>query len=165
MACQDLAKQFLKLLKTEQGELRPLTIAVLLVIAHMPRFETQALDFLKHSLVESLSDAHQRAKSRWLEEMYEERRGPCEDHVMGVVAACKNSWEVILPALVQLGVQLADLTAGRNGSETPQSPTYSTQIPRLRFVKQTDLVSRCSHSCFSKVAMLGARCLISCSRA
>jgi hypothetical protein len=107
------------LLKTEQSELRPFTIAVLLVIAHIPRFEAPVLDFVKHALVETLRDAHQRAKSRWLEEMYEQRRGPCEEHVTKVVAACKSGWEVILPPLVLLGVQLADLTVGRTGTSRP----------------------------------------------
>lgn len=115
---QDLAKKYLKLLKSEQAELRPFTLAVLLVIARTQRFEEPVLEFVKSALVESLRDAHQRSKSRWLEEVYEQRRGPCEAHLMHVVNACKGGWEEVLKPLVMLGVSLTDLTSSKSGAHT-----------------------------------------------
>ena len=111
-----MAKKYLKLLKSEQSELRPFTVAVLLVIARTQRFEETVLDFVKNAIVESMRDTHQRSKSRWLEEVYEQRRGPCEAHLMHVVNACKSGWEEILKPLVMLSVSLTDLTSSKSGA-------------------------------------------------
>ncbi|KAM5291788.1 Fanconi anemia group I protein [Ctenodactylus gundi] len=108
----ELGKELLKLLKVaHQGDssncLCPFSIALLLSVTRIQRFEEQVFDFLKTSVVKNFKDLHLLQSSKFLQNLVPCR--PCVSAmIMDVVKNSVHSWDHVTQGLVEFGFILMD---------------------------------------------------------
>nr|XP_029523650.1 Fanconi anemia group I protein isoform X2 [Oncorhynchus nerka] len=129
---QELGREFLKSVKGSQGELCPFSIALLLSVARIQRYEEQLFDFLKGAITKSFKDEHLQQGSKFLQDLLPQR---CSLAQM-ILDTVKNSvfgWDHVTQGLVQLGFILMDAfgpkagpfgkTATEGANATAKTPT------------------------------------------
>ncbi|XP_010767791.1 Fanconi anemia group I protein [Notothenia coriiceps] len=110
----ELGREFLKNFKTSYGDLCPFSVALLLSVARIQRYEEQVFDLLKGSIVKSFKDEQLQQGSKFLQDLLP---GPCSvDHM--ILDTVKNSvfgWDHVTQGLVQLGFSLMDAFGPKPG--------------------------------------------------
>ncbi|KAK1887817.1 Fanconi anemia group I protein like [Dissostichus eleginoides] len=110
----ELGREFLKNVKTSYGDLCPFSVALLLSVARIQRYEEQVFDLLKGAIVKSFKDEQLQQGSKFLQDLLP---GPCSVDNM-ILDTVKNSvfgWDHVTQGLVQLGFSLMDAFGPKPG--------------------------------------------------
>ncbi|XP_062944842.1 Fanconi anemia group I protein isoform X2 [Cynocephalus volans] len=108
----ELGRELLKQLKARQqgdsnNNLCPFSIALLLSVTRIQRFEEQVFDLLKTSVIKSFKDRQLLQGSKFLQNLIPHR--PCvSTMILEVVKNSVHSWDHAIQGLVQLGFILMD---------------------------------------------------------
>ncbi|XP_012659867.1 Fanconi anemia group I protein [Otolemur garnettii] len=108
----ELGRELLKCIKAgQQGDfinnLCPFSIALLLSVTRIQRFEEQVFDLLKTSVVKSFKDLQLLEGSKFLQNLIPHR--PCVSAmILEVVKNSVHSWDHVIQGLVELGFILMD---------------------------------------------------------
>lgn len=103
----ELGREFLKSFKTSSGDLCPFSVAMLLSVARIQRYEEQVFDLLKGAIIKNFKDEQLQQGSKFLQDLLP---GHCSVAQM-VLDTVKNSvfgWDHVTQGLVQLGFFLMD---------------------------------------------------------
>ncbi|XP_074256102.1 Fanconi anemia group I protein isoform X2 [Saimiri boliviensis] len=107
----ELGRELLKHLKAgQQGDsnnLSPFSIALLLSVTRIQRFQEQVLDFLKTSVVKSFKDLQLLQGSKFLQNLVL-HRAYVSTMILEVVKNSVHSWDHVTQGLVELGFLLMD---------------------------------------------------------
>ncbi|KAL0968448.1 hypothetical protein UPYG_G00266970 [Umbra pygmaea] len=128
----DLGRELLKSLKGSQADLCPFSIALLLSVARIQRYEEQVFEILKGVISKGLKDEQLQQGSRFLQDVLP----PCCSPAQMVLDTVKHSvfgWDHVTQGLVQLGFILMDSfgpkaapfgkTPSEGASVTAKTPT------------------------------------------
>ncbi|XP_044049333.1 Fanconi anemia group I protein [Siniperca chuatsi] len=110
----ELGREFLKSFKTSYGDLCPFSVALLLSVARIQRYEEQVFDLLKGAIVKSFKDEQLQQGSKFLQDLLP---GHCSVAQM-ILDTVKNSvfgWDHVTQGLVQLGFFLMDTFGPKPG--------------------------------------------------
>ncbi|KAM9375874.1 Fanconi anemia group I protein [Pholidichthys leucotaenia] len=110
----ELAREFLKSFKTSYGDLCPFSVALLLSVARIQRYEEQVFDLLKGAIIKSFKDEQLQQGSKLLQDLLP---GHCSVDQM-ILDTVKNSvfgWDHVTQGLVQLGFFLLDAFGPKPG--------------------------------------------------
>ncbi|XP_070764117.1 Fanconi anemia group I protein [Enoplosus armatus] len=110
----ELGREFLKSFKTSYGDLCPFSVALLLSVARIQRYEEQVFDLLKGAIIKSFKDEQLQQGSKFLQDLLP---GHCSVAQM-ILDTVKNSvfgWDHVTQGLVQLGFFLMDTFGPKPG--------------------------------------------------
>ncbi|XP_056242985.1 Fanconi anemia group I protein isoform X1 [Seriola aureovittata] len=110
----ELGREFLKSFKTSYGDLCPFSVALLLSVARIQRYEEQVYDLLKGAIIKSFKDEQMQQGSNFLQDLLP---GHCSVAEM-ILDTVKNSvfgWDHVTQGLVQLGFFLMDTFGPKPG--------------------------------------------------
>ncbi|XP_061825932.1 Fanconi anemia group I protein isoform X2 [Nerophis lumbriciformis] len=110
----ELGREFLKIIKTSYGDLCPFSVALLLSVARIQRYEEQVFDLLKGSIIKSFKDEQMLQGSKFLQDLLPKH---CSVSQM-ILDTVKNSvfgWDHVTQGLVQLGFFLMDTFGPKPG--------------------------------------------------
>ncbi|XP_040895232.1 Fanconi anemia group I protein isoform X2 [Toxotes jaculatrix] len=110
----ELGREFLKSFKTSYGDLCPFSVALLLSVARIQRYEEQVFDLLKGAIIKSFRDEQLQQGSKFLQDLLP---GHCSVAQM-ILDTVKNSvfgWDHVTQGLVQLGFFLMDTFGPKPG--------------------------------------------------
>ncbi|KAG7238146.1 hypothetical protein INR49_030209 [Caranx melampygus] len=110
----ELGKEFLKSLKTSNGDMCPFSVALLLSVARIQRYEEQVFELLKGEIIKSFKDEQLQQGSKFLQDLLP---GHCSVAQM-ILDTVKNSvfgWDHVTQGLVQLGFFLMDTFGPKPG--------------------------------------------------
>ncbi|KAM8861255.1 Fanconi anemia group I protein [Synchiropus picturatus] len=110
----ELGREFLKSFKTSYGDLCPFSVALLLSVARIQRYEEQVFELLKGAIIKSLKDEQLLHGSRFLQDLLS---GHCSIGQM-ILDTVRNSvfgWDHVTQGLVQLGFFLMDTFGPKPG--------------------------------------------------
>ncbi|XP_061773524.1 Fanconi anemia group I protein isoform X2 [Nerophis ophidion] len=110
----ELGREFLKIIKTSYGDLCPFSVALLLSVARIQRYEEQVFDLLKGSIIKSFKDEQILQGSKFLQDLLPKH---CSVSQM-ILDTVKNSvfgWDHVTQGLVQLGFFLMDTFGPKPG--------------------------------------------------
>lgn len=103
----ELGREFLKTFKTSYADLCPFSVALLLSVARIQRYEEQVFDLLKGAVIKSYKDEQLQQGSKILQDLLP----PHQSVSQMIVDTVKNSvfgWDHVTQGLVQLGFFLMD---------------------------------------------------------
>ncbi|XP_043934143.1 Fanconi anemia group I protein [Protopterus annectens] len=108
----DLGRELVKYLKAgQQGDaskiLCPFTVALVLSVARIHRFEEQVFDFLKTVIIKSFKDSQLRQNSKFLQDLIPQQCSVAET-VLETVRNSVFGWDHVTQGLVELGFMLMD---------------------------------------------------------
>jgi Fanconi anemia group I protein len=123
---QELGTEFLKYIKKHKSRaLNPFTLACMLSMARIHRFEDIVLELLKSTILSVYKDVEKLEQYPWLKEA--ESSGLCKvpikDMMNVVITKASSGWDQVTQSLVQLGVLLID--ASVSASPFKKSSTKS----------------------------------------
>ncbi|KAL6106973.1 fanci [Pungitius sinensis] len=110
----ELGREFLKSVKTSYGDLCSFSVALLLSVARIQRYEEQVFDLLKGAIIKSFKDEQLQQGSKFLQDLLP---GHCSVAQM-ILDTVKNSvfgWDHVTQGLVQLGFFLMDAFGPKPG--------------------------------------------------
>uniref|UniRef100_A0A3Q1JBN9 FA complementation group I n=1 Tax=Anabas testudineus TaxID=64144 RepID=A0A3Q1JBN9_ANATE len=110
----ELGREFLKNFKTSYVDLCPFSIALLLSVARIQRYEEQVFEVLKGGIIKSFKDEQLQQGSKFLQDLIP---GHCRVAQM-ILDTVKNSvfgWDHVTQGLVQLGFFLMDTFGPKPG--------------------------------------------------
>ncbi|XP_068169582.1 Fanconi anemia group I protein isoform X2 [Antennarius striatus] len=110
----ELGREFLKCFKASYWDLCPFSIALLLSVARIQRYEEPVFDLLKVAIIKSFKDGQLQQGSKLLQDLLP---GHCSVALM-IVDTVKNSvfgWDHVTQGLVQLGFFLMDTFGPKPG--------------------------------------------------
>ncbi|XP_039978862.1 Fanconi anemia group I protein [Xiphias gladius] len=110
----ELGREFLKTFKTSYGDLCPFSVALLLSVARIQRYEEQVFDLLKGAIIKSFKDEQLQQGSKFLQDLLP---GHCSVAQM-ILDTVENSvfgWDHVTQGLVQLGFFLMDTFGPKPG--------------------------------------------------
>ncbi|KAF7660465.1 hypothetical protein LDENG_00280970 [Lucifuga dentata] len=110
----ELGREFLKSFKTSYGDLCPFSIALLLSVARIHRYEEQVFELLKGAIIKSFKDEQLQQGSKFLQDLLPQQ---CSVAQM-ILDTVKNSvfgWDHVTQGLVQLGFFLMDTFGPKPG--------------------------------------------------
>ncbi|XP_011605603.1 Fanconi anemia group I protein isoform X1 [Takifugu rubripes] len=103
----ELGREFLKSFKTSYGDLCPFSIALLLSVARIQRYEEQVFDILKGAIIKNFKDEQLLQGSDLVKTLIQD----CSSVAQMILETVKNSmfgWDHVTQGLVQLGFSLLD---------------------------------------------------------
>ncbi|XP_008274098.1 Fanconi anemia group I protein [Stegastes partitus] len=110
----ELGREFLKSFKTSYVDLCPFSVALLLSVARIQRYEDQVFDLLKGAIIKSFKDEQLQQGSKFLQDLL-----PGHSSVAQMILdTVKNSvfgWDHVTQGLVQLGFFLMDTFGPKPG--------------------------------------------------
>ncbi|CAG8548944.1 1682_t:CDS:10 [Funneliformis mosseae] len=110
---QELGSEFIKYIKSDKTSfLKPFSIACLLSIARIHRFEDQALDFLKTSILGTFKDKEKLGKAKWISNVNFSKINSSVslfELFQNIMQKTSFGWDQVTQSLVQLGIILIDL--------------------------------------------------------
>ncbi|XP_075996849.1 Fanconi anemia group I protein [Genypterus blacodes] len=110
----ELGREFLKSFKTSYGDLCPFSVALLLSVARIQRYEEQVFELLKGAIIKSFKDEQLQQGSKFLQELLPRH---CSVAQM-ILETVKNSvfgWDHVTQGLVHLGFFLMDTFGPKPG--------------------------------------------------
>uniref|UniRef100_A0A3Q4MBU3 FA complementation group I n=1 Tax=Neolamprologus brichardi TaxID=32507 RepID=A0A3Q4MBU3_NEOBR len=110
----ELAREFLKGFKTSYADLCPFSVALLLSVARIQRYEEQVFELLKGAIIKSFKDEQLQQGSKLLQDLLP---GHCSVAQM-ILDTVQNSvfgWDHVTQGLVQLGFFLMDAFGPKPG--------------------------------------------------
>ncbi|XP_037834228.1 Fanconi anemia group I protein isoform X2 [Kryptolebias marmoratus] len=132
----ELGREFLKRFKTSYGDLCPFSVALLLSVARIQRYEEQVFDVLKTLVMKSFKDEQLQQGSKFLQDLL---TGRCSVAKM-ILDTVKNSvfgWDHVTQGLVQLGFFLMDTFGPKPGpfGKAPEGPVGVARTPTQQACK------------------------------
>ncbi|XP_060770995.1 Fanconi anemia group I protein isoform X2 [Neoarius graeffei] len=127
----ELGREFLKSLKVSQGQpLCPFSIALLLSVARIQRYEEQVFEFLKGAITKNFKDEQAQQGSKFLQDLLPS----CHSISHMIMDTVRNSvfgWDHVTQSLVQLGFILMDLFGPKAGpfGKSAESPNATAKTP------------------------------------
>ncbi|XP_068595164.1 Fanconi anemia group I protein [Brachionichthys hirsutus] len=126
----ELGREFLKCFKVSSGDLCPFSVALLLSVAHVQRYEEPVFDLLKAAIIKSFKDEQLQQGSKFLQDLLP---GHCSVALM-ILETVKNSvfgWDHVTQGLVQLGFFLMDAFGPKPGpfGKTTEVSAGSARTP------------------------------------
>ncbi|KAL6474155.1 hypothetical protein MHYP_G00177160 [Metynnis hypsauchen] len=127
----ELGREFLKSLKVSQGQpLCPFSIALLLSVARIQRYEEQVFEFLKGAITKNFKDEQVQQGSKLVQDLLP----PCHSTSQMILDTVKNSvfgWDHVTQSLVQLGFILMDSFGPKAGlfGKSTEAPTTTAKTP------------------------------------
>ncbi|KAM9496073.1 Fanconi anemia group I protein isoform 1-T1 [Clarias gariepinus] len=127
----ELGREFLKSLKGSTGQpLCPFSIALLLSVARIQRYEEQMFEFLKGTIIKNFKDEQAQQGSKFLQDLLPS----CSSISQMIMDTVRNSafgWDHVTQSLVQLGFILMDLFGPKAGpfGKTTEIPTATAKTP------------------------------------
>ncbi|XP_066523635.1 Fanconi anemia group I protein [Hoplias malabaricus] len=127
----ELGREFLKSLKVSQGlPLCPFSVALLLSVARIQRYEEQVFEFLKGAITKNFKDEQIQQGSKFLLDLLP----PCRSISQMILDTVKNSvfgWDHVTQSLVQLGFILMDYFGPKPGpfGKTTENSTTIAKTP------------------------------------
>ncbi|MEQ2162425.1 hypothetical protein GOODEAATRI_019617, partial [Goodea atripinnis] len=132
----ELGREFLKSFKTSYGNLCPFSVALLLSVARIQRYEEQVFDLLKGAVIKSFKDEQLQQGSKFLQDLLP---GHCSVAKM-ILDTVKNSvfgWDHVTQGLVQLGFFLMDTFGPKPGpfGKSTEGPVGVARTPSQQACK------------------------------
>ncbi|XP_010737170.3 Fanconi anemia group I protein isoform X1 [Larimichthys crocea] len=132
----ELGREFLKSFKTSYGDLCPFSVALLLSVARIQRYEEQVFDLLKGAIIKSFKDEQLQQGSKFLQDLLP---GHCSVAQM-ILDTVRNSvfgWDHVTQGLVQLGFFLMDTFGPKPGpfGKTTEGSTTIARTPAQQTCK------------------------------
>ncbi|MEQ2266641.1 hypothetical protein XENORESO_013565 [Xenotaenia resolanae] len=132
----ELGREFLKSFKTSYGNLCPFSVALLLSVARIQRYEGQVFDLLKGAVIKSFKDEQLQQGSKFLQDLLP---GHCSVAKM-ILDTVKNSvfgWDHVTQGLVQLGFFLMDTFGPKPGpfGKSTEGPVGVARTPSQQACK------------------------------
>ncbi|XP_051548730.1 Fanconi anemia group I protein-like [Myxocyprinus asiaticus] len=122
----ELGREFFKSLKASQGQpLCPFSIALLLSVARIQRYEEQVFEFLKGAINKNFKDDQIQQGSKFLQELLPQCNS-ISDMILDTVKNSVFGWDHITQGLVQLGFMLMDSFGPKAGPFGKTEGTSST---------------------------------------
>ncbi|XP_069558030.1 Fanconi anemia group I protein [Brachyistius frenatus] len=110
----ELGREFMKSFKTSYGDMCPFSVALLLSVARIQRYEEQVFDLLKGAIIKSFKDEQLQQGSKFLQDLL-----PAHCSVAQMILdTVKNSvfgWDHVTQGLVQLGFFLMETFGPKPG--------------------------------------------------
>ncbi|KAJ2963285.1 hypothetical protein NQZ79_g1636 [Umbelopsis isabellina] len=144
---QELGSEFLKYIKKHKSRaLNSFTLACMLSMARIHRFEDTVLELLKSTIVSVYKDAEKLEQYPWLKEA--ESLGlykvSIKDMMNVVITKASSGWDQVTQSLVQLGVLLIDTSVSSSPFKKPSgksgtnlSPTEETCKLAIEILQKT----------------------------
>ncbi|KAK2918014.1 Fanconi anemia group I protein [Channa argus] len=110
----ELGREFLKTFKTSYGDLCPFSIALLLSVARIQRYEEQVFDLLKGAIIKSFKDEQLQQGSKFLQNLLPEHCSVAQ-MILDTVKHSVFGWDHVTQGLVQLGFFLMDTFGPKPG--------------------------------------------------
>ncbi|XP_047246945.1 Fanconi anemia group I protein [Girardinichthys multiradiatus] len=132
----ELGREILKSFKTSYGNLCPFSVALLLSVARIQRYEEQVFDLLKGAVIKSFKDEQLQQGSKFLQDLLP---GHCSVAKM-ILDTVKNSvfgWDHVTQGLVQLGFFLMDTFGPKPGpfGKSTEGPVGVARTPSQQACK------------------------------
>ncbi|KAJ8343925.1 hypothetical protein SKAU_G00312540 [Synaphobranchus kaupii] len=130
----ELGKELLKSIKAGQGELGgglcPFSIALLLSVARIQRYEEQVFELLKAAVMRSLKDEHVQSGSMFVQGLLPQSRGVTH-MILDTVRNSVFGWDHVTQGLVQLGFILMDSFGPKPGpfGKSSEGQTGTAKTP------------------------------------
>ncbi|XP_008317251.1 Fanconi anemia group I protein isoform X2 [Cynoglossus semilaevis] len=125
----ELGREFLKIFKMSYDDLCPFSIALLLSVARIQRYEEQVFDLLKGAIIKSFKDDQLQQGSKFLQDVLPKH---CRIDRM-ILDTVKNSvfgWDHVTQGLVQLGFFLMDTFGPKPGPFGKTTDSGSAAVAR-----------------------------------
>ncbi|XP_072290472.1 Fanconi anemia group I protein isoform X2 [Eucyclogobius newberryi] len=103
----ELGREFLKTFKTSYADMSPFSVALLLSVARVQRYEEQVFDLLKSAVIKSFKDEQLQQGSKILQELLPQHRSVSQ-MILNTVENSVFGWDHVTQGLVQLGFFLMD---------------------------------------------------------
>ncbi|XP_014858692.1 PREDICTED: Fanconi anemia group I protein [Poecilia mexicana] len=132
----ELGRELLKSFKTSYGDLCPFSVALLLSVARVQRYEEQVFDLLKGAVIKSYKDEQLQQGSKFLQDLL-----PVHCSVAKMILdTVKNSvfgWDHVTQGLVQLGFFLMDTFGPKPGpfGKSTEGPVTAARTPSQQACK------------------------------
>ncbi|XP_043980930.1 Fanconi anemia group I protein [Gambusia affinis] len=132
----ELGRELLKSFKTSYGDLCPFSVALLLSVARIQRYEEQVFDLLKGAVIKSYKDEQLQQGSKFLQDLL-----PVHCSVAKMILdTVKNSvfgWDHVTQGLVQLGFVLMDTFGPKPGpfGKSAEGPVTAARTPSQQACK------------------------------
>ncbi|XP_061678142.1 Fanconi anemia group I protein isoform X2 [Syngnathoides biaculeatus] len=129
----ELGREFLKSIKASYGDLCPFSVALLLSVARIQRYEEQVFELLKGAIIKSFKDEQLLHGSKLLQDLH---LGHCSvaGMILDTVKSSVFGWDHVTQTLVQLGFFLMDTFGpkpGPFGKSTQGSSTVARTPTQL----------------------------------
>ncbi|XP_061629167.1 Fanconi anemia group I protein [Phyllopteryx taeniolatus] len=110
----ELGREFLKSIKASYGDLCPFSVALLLSVARIQRYEEQVFELFKGAIVKSFKDEQLLQGSKFLQDLL---LGHCSvaEMILDTVKSSVFGWDHVTQSLVQLGFFLMDTFGPKPG--------------------------------------------------
>ncbi|PKC11484.1 hypothetical protein RhiirA5_354118 [Rhizophagus irregularis] len=129
---QELGNEFIKYMKSgKTSSLKSFSIACLLSIARIHRFEDQALDFLKTSILTVFKDMEKLEKTKWITKVDISEiisSLPLIDLFQNIIRKTSFGWDQVTQSLVQLGIILMDLAVPSDTTRSKKGMSTTTSM-------------------------------------
>ncbi|XP_033823746.1 Fanconi anemia group I protein isoform X2 [Periophthalmus magnuspinnatus] len=103
----ELGREFLKTFKTSYADMCPFSVALLLSVARIQRYEEQVFDLLKGAVIKSFKDEQMQQGSKILQDLLPPHRSVSQ-MILDTVKNSVFGWDHVTQGLVQLGFFLMD---------------------------------------------------------
>ncbi|XP_070686476.1 Fanconi anemia group I protein [Pempheris klunzingeri] len=110
----ELGREFLKSFKTSYGDMCPFSVALLLSVARIQRYEEQVFDVLKGAITKSFKDEQLQQGSKFLQDLLP-RHCSVAHMILDTVKNSVFGWDHVTQGLVQLGFFLMDTFGPKPG--------------------------------------------------
>nr|XP_061812726.1 Fanconi anemia group I protein-like isoform X2 [Nerophis lumbriciformis] len=129
----ELGREFIKNIKVSYGDLCPFSVALLLSLARIQRYEEQVFDLFKGAIIKSFRDEQLLQGSKFLQDLLP---GHCSiaEMILDTVRSSIFGWDHVTQGLVQLGFFLMDTFGpkpGPFGKNTEASATVARTPSQL----------------------------------
>ncbi|KAM3870643.1 Fanconi anemia group I protein [Diretmus argenteus] len=121
----ELGREFLKSFKTSYGDLCPFSIALLLSVARIQRYEVQVFDLLKGAIIKSVKDEQLQQGSKFLQDLLLQHCSVAQ-MILDTVRNSVFGWDHVTQGLIQLGFFLMDTFGPKPGPFGKTSEGSST---------------------------------------
>ncbi|KAG0230580.1 hypothetical protein BGW42_000884 [Actinomortierella wolfii] len=127
---QALGNEFLKYMKSGKGAyISPFSIACLLAMARVHRFEDGVMDFLKSSVLSIFKDAEKMEREPWVREFKGMSPIPIAAIMMQVIKMIPFGMEHLTQSLVQFAVYIMDTLASSSWMSSSESAVSKKTAP------------------------------------
>uniref|UniRef100_H2M7Z4 FA complementation group I n=1 Tax=Oryzias latipes TaxID=8090 RepID=H2M7Z4_ORYLA len=138
----ELGREFLKSFKviqmifTSYADMCPFSVALLLSVARIQRYEEQVFDLLKGAVIKSYKDEHLQQGSKFLQDLLP-RHCSVAHMILDTVKNSVFGWDHVTQGLVQLGFFLMDTFGPKPGpfGKTTEGPVGTTRTPTQQACK------------------------------
>ncbi|CAL1595500.1 unnamed protein product [Knipowitschia caucasica] len=126
----ELGRDFLKTFKTSYADMCPFSVALLLSVARIQRYEEQVFDMLKSAVIKSFKDEQLQQGSKILQDLLPKHRSVSQ-MILDTVKNSVFGWDHVTQGLVQLGFFLMDTFGPKPGpfGKAAESSTALARTP------------------------------------